>query len=300
MENRHFEVDEYVRSEFTEKVTAVLFPLIKTHKNTAVKRFFRKYPYTMTMVSNSRETTLLAALNSGNHDLMKYLLEKIPADTIIAGGSKFIDSRNLDGYSPLMTAVVNQDLKAVKILLKHKPNLNIEDYTYKLTALHLAAQLDSTAIIKELLEIEENGKPALNINQLTKRGGLSTLHLAVRQGNLDMVKFLVENGADVNIQTNASEKTAAMLSAEIGEKEIYKYLMSLEQTDKKLKDMKGKTALAYAKKNVIIRDELDKWGESKTEFMNDFELEECAELPPVLVSRKKNPISKQSKQNTKA
>ena len=172
--------DDYIEDEFNEKIVSVLFPLIENKKNDLAKDFFEKHPNTMTIVNNARETALTIAIDAGNYEMMEYLLDKVPAKTTIKGGNKFIDSRNLDGFSPLMRAVTNQDLKAVQILLKHNPDLNIEDYTYKLTAMHLAAQLDTTDILKELLSLEKNGKKVLDINKPTKRRTLTALHLASR------------------------------------------------------------------------------------------------------------------------
>jgi len=54
--------------------------------------------------------------------------------------------------------------------------------------------------------------------------GSSLLHIAIRQGNLDLAKFLIDNGIDVNMQDNNGD-TALHYCAEHNQYEIAKYIL---------------------------------------------------------------------------
>ena len=69
-----------------------------------------------------------------------------------------------------------------------------------------------------------------DINPKSKRTGTTPLHIAVRKGDLDMVKFLVSkiNGANINTMDNDNE-TPYTLSIKKNLPEIVKIL--IEKTD---------------------------------------------------------------------
>lgn len=73
-----------------------------------------------------------------------------------------------------------------------------EDITFisenKLTCLHLAVQINSVEIVKALIE------KGADVNAITERG-VTPLHLAiVKKQPADIIKVLVENGADYHIK----------------------------------------------------------------------------------------------------
>lgn len=65
---------------------------------------------------------------------------------------------------------------------------------------------------------------ALVINQRNK-GGATALHIASREGNLDIVKILVENGANLNI-ADAEGYTPIMRAAIVGNAAVVEFLLS--------------------------------------------------------------------------
>ena len=66
---------------------------------------------------------------------------------------------------------------------------------------------------------------------------------ASRDGDLEIVKFLAEQGADVNIQ-NIYGNTALILSSRLGHLEIVKFLIE-QGADVNLRDDNGKTFFNY-------------------------------------------------------
>ncbi|KAJ8938289.1 hypothetical protein NQ318_020348 [Aromia moschata] len=75
--------------------------------------------------------------------------------------------------------------------------------------------------------------------------GQTALMLAVSHGRLDMVKMLLEAGADVNIQ-DEDGSTALMCAAEHGHIEIVKHFLSHPECDSSITDVDGSTALKIA------------------------------------------------------
>lgn len=65
--------------------------------------------------------------------------------------------------------------------------------------------------------------------------GQTALMLAVSHGRFDMVKLLLEAGADLNIQ-DTDGSTALMCAAEHGHADIVKYLLSQPDCDATLTD----------------------------------------------------------------
>jgi ankyrin repeat protein len=74
-----------------------------------------------------------------------------------------------------------------------------------------------------------------NVGCFLFQHGQTALMLAVSHGRLDMVRLLVETGADMNIQ-DEDGSTALMCAAEHGHTEIVKYLLSQPDCDSSITD----------------------------------------------------------------
>jgi ankyrin repeat protein len=127
----------------------------------------------------------------------------------------------------LMYACFNGHIDVVKLLIKHKVNMNVKRNYDGKTALMYAVQEEHYEITKLLIEngcdifsMCLDGKSALNIGLLLNReeiielllfhypidykfkNGKSLLHLAVLYKNIYAVKLLLKNGFDINIHDN--------------------------------------------------------------------------------------------------
>nr|NGX63662.1 Phosphocholine transferase AnkX [Candidatus Anoxychlamydiales bacterium] len=95
--------------------------------------------------------------------------------------------------------------------------------------------------------LKENG---VDLNAKNDEGQTALIR-AVLKGHLVIVKYLIENGADLNEKSNIG-KTALMYAAYCGNLEIVRYLKE-NRADLNAKNNKGGTALTYtALKNYII------------------------------------------------
>ena len=86
-----------------------------------------------------------------------------------------------------------------------------------MSVLHSAAESGSLEIVKYLVE---HGADVNGNNE----GNLSVLHYAAEFGSLEMVKYLVEHGADVN-GNNEGNLSVLHSAAESGSLEMVKYLV---------------------------------------------------------------------------
>jgi ankyrin repeat protein len=151
-----------------------------------------------------------------------------------------------------MRAAAAGNTDAVQILLDQGANLNAKDTVRAQTAVMFAAAMNRDSVIKllasrgadlnatsKLIPMSESVDDEGNIivgaaPQATSRlfgggletmGGMTALHYAVREGNMEAVRALVEVGANVN-QANAGDKTTPIIQAIVnGYYDIARFLL---------------------------------------------------------------------------
>jgi len=117
-------------------------------------------------------------------------------------------------------------------------------YDLGVTVLMYASYNGEIEIVKYLID---NGA---NINLQSKHDGkygFSALTEASRNGHIEVVKYLIDNGADINLQINYGY-TALIEASRNGHIEVIKYLID-NGADINIQDRSGKTALIYATDN---------------------------------------------------
>lgn len=77
-------------------------------------------------------------------------------------------------------------------------------------------------------EFPSKKKMQVEVNEVDKKGeyGMTALHIAIQDGNLQKIKELIEAGADISIKDNAGHN-ALDKAQRLGNKEILDYLGSL-------------------------------------------------------------------------
>ena len=107
----------------------------------------------------------------------------------------------------------------------------------------LACALRARCDMDTLMLLIENGADIFH----TDDEGVSVFDIAITYDNLEFVKYLVENGRDVNETLRRSGFTPLMAAACYGRVEIAKYLLE-EGANQYAQDLKGFTAIDFARK----------------------------------------------------
>ena len=137
------------------------------------------------------------------HSAMRGDLESVSA--LIKYGAD-VNATNYIGQTALMKAVGHGRVEVVKLLLKHGADVNATS-AYHHTAISLALWRENVEIVKLLVEHD----PGL----LESSKGILEFKLseAVRRGQLEVVKALLDAGVDVDT-TDEYDQTELMLAVE--------------------------------------------------------------------------------------
>ena len=212
-------------------------------------------------------------------------------DTQFDNMFEYIDSRDGKGKSALMLAAGNGHTEIVELLVRNKADVNARDYDM-LTPLMHAAQNGHVEIVKLLI------RKKADVNARSKEGSTAWMYavasghtgcaeslsqsgtdlnaedmtalmgLAVSKGNAEIVKWLIQTGADVNRQLK-SGGTVLMHAVGGNHVEIVDQLIQAG-ADVNAKDKNGLTALLLSiKKDTRIVDMLIRAGADVNEKNKD-------------------------------
>ncbi|XP_057584834.1 2-5A-dependent ribonuclease isoform X2 [Hippopotamus amphibius kiboko] len=187
----------------------------------------------------------------------------------------------------LIKAVKDEDIERVKQLLKEGADVNFQEEEWGWSPLHNAAESGNGDIVDLLLNhgakpclrkkngatpfivagIAENVMPlklllpkVADVNECDVNGFTAFMEAAV-YGRVESLRFLYENGANVNLHRKAKQDqerirkggaTALMDAAEKGHVEVVEILLHKMQADVNARDNMGRNALIYALLNSDI------------------------------------------------
>ncbi|MDA3885346.1 MAG: ankyrin repeat domain-containing protein [Candidatus Delongbacteria bacterium] len=176
------------------------------------------------------QTPLTNAVYSGK-EMVEFLLEKgaEPAPIECMNGNIC----KIEGRTPLHNAISSNDVEVVKLLIKYKAPVNIQDEE-GITPLILAIRNGSEEIVKVLL------KNGADVNLKENVLGQTPLHIAASKGYQDIVELLLENGSEVNSGDNQGQN-ALYLATFHKNKNVVKSLLQKGADTKDLKSMNSYT-----------------------------------------------------------
>jgi ankyrin repeat protein len=161
---------------------------------------------------------------------------------------KFLIKNNADvnlgilgqNYTPLMSAVINENLEIVEMLLENGARVNDISIDER-SALHFAAMTGNQEIVHFLLNHKAE------INQNSKSFG-TPLYLACAHDNIEIVQFLLEQGAKINLGRLRDGVTPLMTATMEGHIQVVQYLLEnkFEKIDVNELSCRGESILHIA------------------------------------------------------
>jgi len=158
-------------------------------------------------------TPLIIAASAGNEPIVKLLLDK-GAD---------VNAKNNNGHSSLQYSSSKNNFEIVDLLLKQNADPNIAD-EMSATPLHRAASQGHSKVV-QLLVTSCAGRIDLNPKD---RSGNTPLHLACEEDRAEDAKFLIRNGARIDVE-NKEEKTPFDLASTSTRSILNAFVASLDQ-----------------------------------------------------------------------
>lgn len=176
-----------------------------------------------TWIENKKNKYFYDTNSMLNHSLISRICQqsstetkksKIDLDVILKKSKK-------EHVSPLFVAARDADEKIVQILLEEKADPNFLRLSDDATPLLMAAMYGRTQTVHELLKSKNiAAKP-----NICRRDGISPLFCAVRDGNVEMVKALLEAKANTSLERYSDGVTPLMIAAMCGHSKIVQLLL---------------------------------------------------------------------------
>ncbi|KAF5306570.1 hypothetical protein FQR65_LT07297 [Abscondita terminalis] len=164
-------------------------------------------------------------------------------DVIKKMRSKVIDInwQNTNGQTALHLSIESENFDVARFLIEEGADVNVTD-NFDTTPFFLACRFCSTEMVKKV-------KPTVTDINWQNRRGETALHVSLENERLDIARFLIDEGADVNVTDNY-RTTPFLLASKIGAIDLTKSL----RTDLDWQNLHGETALHLAFKNMNVDD----------------------------------------------
>ena len=191
------------------------------------------------VIDHEGKTALWHACAAGHKETVKLLLK----------AKAKVDYADAATMTPLMRAVVSDQCEIVEMLLAAGADIDYTDHN-DVTALIFGAGTDSLAAVRVLLEHGCN-LDQLTVNKADRGEGeqLSALMLAARQGKVEMLRQIVEFGADLDLCSCTNGWGAFHMACAEGDGEMVAILVKAG-CNTALKDVLGRTGKDCAEENA--------------------------------------------------
>lgn len=215
----HMEVLKQVLIDVNKATTNGLTPLIlasgKGHIE--VVRYLIELGAQQDLKQNLGKTALHGACANGRLDVVKELL-KSNAETKI-------NITDNNGMTPLMEAVCKNQLEVVRYLISQGADQKLEEKENG-TAFHLACTHGSLELLQLFLTANDDVNKA---NLRVARGYTPLMFACLSNKNIDVVRYLIDRGADPKRRNNVGE-TALHIACIKGNLEAVKLLLAHNKT----------------------------------------------------------------------
>lgn len=188
-----------------------------------VNEIFQKHPDLVNAQDDHGNTALHLMVSEGNVEAVEWLLEN----------GAYVNVLNRRNESPLDRARVGE---AFSLLVAHG-GVRANVPNHPIYRLHTSVTSNRIKNVENILR--ETNPPNIDLRAIP--GSTTALQLASIIGNLDIVRLLLNNGADVNIK-GPSDNTALHMIATSKHTEVIDILLQ-KGADQKAKNYLGKTPL---------------------------------------------------------
>lgn len=144
-------------------------------------------------------------------------------------------SERFNGKSFRRTSAASLNTRSIQVV-RGAYNIDLNKVDSSFTKLHRACLLNDDAQVRKHIQKVDN-----NLHDSSHR---YPIHLTTVNGNLAILKLLIENGADPNVQDNEGN-TPLIKSIECGHEHLVKYFLA-NGADPNQSDMDNNTALHWA------------------------------------------------------
>jgi ankyrin repeat protein len=264
MLNSGFDVNAVVRVLESHQGKCTLIHIASLYKQEEVVGFLIERGADINTRSSNNNTALHFAAKADNVGIITLLLDKgvsvnvtgtrgetplhhaalcgnLRGTKLLVQRRAALEKKNKMDRTPLMFAALAGKLEVVGYLVKNGADINVCNDTE--SALHLAIGSARFDVMCFLLE------QGADINGSNAERGFSPLQLAILRQNLQIVKYLIERDADVNLRTRDGwNMTAVHLATISGNLEILDCLIEAGANLNAL-DRNGSTALHWAVAN---------------------------------------------------
>ena len=190
-------------------------------------------------------TPLSEAAALGNGDMIEALLES---------GADAKGLTTADGETVLMTAAQSGSVQAVQVLLDHGADINAKENYRGQTALMWAAAERHPGVVQLLLDrgadwkvrslARDTSMPKLSAaSSVTPmaRGGLTALHFAAREGDIETARAMLDAGVDPNILD--ADNTSSLVVSVLNKHYAFAKFLLDRGADPNLADVRGRASL---------------------------------------------------------
>ncbi|CAG5109240.1 Similar to ANK1: Ankyrin-1 (Homo sapiens) [Cotesia congregata] len=156
-----------------------------------------------------------------------------------------MSSPHYTGYTLLHYAVERSNAEIVELLLKNGAHVDASTVENRLKPIHIAVMRGNYDIIKYLLIYKAQIDATFDV-AISKE--YSCLHLAAQNNDLNVIKLLLESGADINLQ-DKEKRTPLHLAIQAAQVEAVNLLLKYHPNTM-LKNCQQQTPLIFALDNM--------------------------------------------------
>ena len=134
-----------------------------------------------------------------------------------------VNIKNKGGASPLSAAVSNNHKGIINLLLDAGAKLTSS--SSDLSPLHTASQIGNIQLVRSIVSKQSDDSVIQTLVNAKGPDNQTPIHFAVSSGNLNIVKYLLKHGADVNALVESTLATPLHMAALKGHQQIIETLL---------------------------------------------------------------------------